>query len=150
MDRAGSGDLQDEGVGVRRRKLLPIKSLEKKLDRLTSELVRRRDADEGGTVRCVTCNKLMHWRESQCGHWVKRQHRGTRWHLRNVAPQCAGCNMFKSGAMDEFALYLLNRYGQETIEELMRLKHTPTKHTRADLEAMIEETQGKIAMLEGA
>ena len=133
---------------MKRRKLPPLKSLEKKLDRVFSEYIRRRDADEGGTTQCFTCGRLMHWKhEAQAGHWVKRQHRATRWHPMNVQPQCAGCNLYKSGAMDEFAGALLNKHGAETIDELLRLKHEPVKHTRADLETMISETEKKIAAL---
>lgn len=131
-----------------RRKLLPLKSLEKKLDKVFSEYIRRRDADENENAYCVTCGRVSHWRELQCGHWVKRQHRSTRWEVTNAAAQCAGCNLYKSGAMDEFAGYLLGRYGSETVEELLRKKKEVTKHTRQDLEEMIALYQSKLAELE--
>lgn len=124
---------------MKRRKLLPMKSLEKKLDRVFSEYIRRRDADEGGTVSCVTCGRLMFWRDSQCGHYIKRQHRSVRWDERNAGAQCPADNLYKSGAMDEFAGYIIKRYGVDTHDDLLKLKHQPTKHSRADLEKMIQE-----------
>ena len=132
---------------MKRRKLPPLKSLEKKLDRVFSEYIRRRDADEGGTAVCVTCGKLYFWRDIQAGHWVKRQHRALRWDERNVYPQCAAENLYKNGAMDEMAAHIIRKHGAETIDELLRLKKTSVKHTRADLETLIAETEKKIAAL---
>jgi 5-methylcytosine-specific restriction endonuclease McrA len=122
----------------KRKKLPSFSSLEAKLDRVFSVYIRTRDADEGGTVSCCTCGKLMHWKDSQCGHWIKRQHRATRWHPMNAAAQCPGCNLYKSGAMDDFAGYILQKHGPEIIEGLLRAKRTSVKHTRADLLEMIE------------
>ena len=48
--------------------------LEKKLDRIFSNWVRRRHADQGGTVECVTCRKIFHFSEVHAGHYIKRQH----------------------------------------------------------------------------
>lgn len=136
---------------TRKRKKLPtFKSLETKLDRVFSEYIRRRDADEEGRAACSTCRRVAHWKELQCGHWIKRQHRSTRWDDRNCAVQCGACNLYKSGAMDDFAGYLLERYGKETVEELLALKRKTVKHTRADLEEMIERFQQKIVELNNA
>lgn len=136
---------------TRKRKKLPtFKSLETKLDRVFSEYIRRRDADEGGTAVCCSCGKLAFWRDLQCGHWIKRQHRSTRWDDRNCAAQCGGCNLYKSGAMDEFAGYLLQKYGKETVEELLALKRKTVKHTRADLEEMIEHFTRKVVEINDA
>jgi hypothetical protein len=52
--------------------------------------------------------------------------------------------------MDDFAGYLLERYGKETVEELLALKRKTVKHTRADLEEMIERFQQKIVELNNA
>jgi proline dehydrogenase len=40
--------------------------------------------------------------------------------------------------MDEFALHIVRTHGMETLEELNRLKHTAKKHTRAELQEMID------------
>ena len=124
---------------MKRRKLLPLRSLEKKLDRVFSEYIRKRDADAGGTVSCVTCGKLMHWKDCHASHFVKRQHRSTRWDERNVHAQCSRENVFMGGSQDEMAEYIVKKYGRETLSELLAMKHQPVKHTRADLEKMIEE-----------
>lgn len=121
-----------------------LSSLENKLDTLVSLYVRQSAADEGGTVRCVTCPKILHWKESQCGHWVKRQHRAVRWDRRNVAPQCRRCNHFLDGAQDEFAQHIVAEHGVNVLDELLRLKHTVFKVTRPFLEEQIQAYKEKL------
>lgn len=129
------------------KKKLPLKSLEKKLDKIFSDYTRLRAADQGGTVRCVTCPKLMYWKEADCGHWIKRQHRSVRWDERNVGPQCQRCNHFLGGAQDEFAQHIVAEHGFKAMDELLALKHQVVKHTRDDLEQMIERYAGKLEAL---
>jgi 5-methylcytosine-specific restriction endonuclease McrA len=123
---------------AKRKKLKSFSSLENKLDRLFSIFIRKRDADEGGTVSCVTCRRLLHWTESDAGHFVKRQHRAVRWEPCNAAPQCKRCNRYMGGRQDDFASYLMQRYGREVFDELMSKKYLVVKHSRAELEQMIE------------
>lgn len=130
---------------MKKKKKPSLSSLENKLDGLFSNFIRLSNADEGGTVRCVTCPKLMHWKESDCGHWIKRQHRAVRWDERNVGPQCTRCNHFLGGAQDEFAQHIVALHGVSVLDELLRLKHTVVKRTRTDLEQMIENYKAKLA-----
>lgn len=127
-----------------------LSALETKLDGLFSEWVRRSAADEGGTVQCVTCKKLMFWKGdgAQAGHFVKRQHRATRYDERNVNVQCVRCNKFLGGNDAEYGAYIIRRYGLEVHEELLRLKRQALKLTRADLEEMIEKYKQKLEALE--
>jgi 5-methylcytosine-specific restriction endonuclease McrA len=124
-----------------RPKRLTFSALEKKLDKEFSYYIRRRDADEGGTVTCVSCNRLDYWREVDCGHFIKRQHRSTRWDVRNVATQCRRCNHFMGGRQDDFAQAIIKTYGKEIFEELMQLKYQTKKHSRIEIEEMIEKYQ---------
>jgi hypothetical protein len=124
-----------------------LSQLEKKLDKVFSEYIRRKDADEGGTVRCVTCPKLMHWKDSDCGHWVKRQHRAVRWDERNVGTQCTRCNHFMGGAQDEFSQHIIVEHGLEAHDDLLRLKHQPMKWTRLDLEEKVNFYTDKLRNL---
>ena len=122
-------------------------ALKKQLDRVFSEWTRRRLADSRGMVRCVSCGTVKHWKEQQCGHFVTRARLATRWEPQNTAPQCVGCNMFKQGNAIGYSRWLLNRYGQSIFAELDELSRKPVKFSRADLAAMIEEYQGKLARL---
>ncbi len=132
-----------------KKKLKSISALEAKLDRVFSEWIRRKDADAGGTVKCVTCPRLLFWREAHAGHFIKRQHRSVRWDERNVAPQCPADNVYKGGCQDEFAAHIIREHGHAVFDELMARKHEVKKYTRADLEELILEYKEKLGALDG-
>ena len=121
----------------KRAKLLSIKSLRNKLDQVFSRYIRKRDADENGMGRCVTC---FQWRRLQCGHFIPRQHKSTRWDELNCAGQCAHCNhpLWGGGEQDAFGVAIAAKHGQAVVDNLRRLKHTAVHLTRDDLSAMIE------------
>ena len=122
----------------------PFKTLRNKLDRVFSLWIRQRHADEGGTVECVTCGKLMFWKDSHCGHFVKRGHMATRWHEQNCDTQCVSCNTYQGGRQDDYAKYIIDEYGQDVFDSLMQLKYSAVKHTRDDLQRMIDEYEEKL------
>lgn len=117
-----------------------------KLDKLFSEYVRRSAADDRGYVKCVTCGKVAHWKDGmQAGHYVPRNHLAIRYDETNVHVQCVGCNVFKKGNMDAYALFMLRTYGREKLEELERKKHEITKNF--DYEGTINEYKEKLTEL---
>jgi 5-methylcytosine-specific restriction endonuclease McrA len=129
-------------------KRLSLSSLEKKLDRVFSEYIRLRVADEGGTVECVTCGKLMYWKDgAQCGHFIKRSNRATRWEETNCHVQCVGCNKWRNGMEAEHSEHIIKTYGVEAYHRLNRLKRTTAKFTRSDLEQMILFYKAKLSIL---
>lgn len=113
-----------------------ISSLKKKLDKIFSEYIRKRDK-----ARCFTCGKQGEVKTMQCGHYVPRQHLVTRYSEINCNTQCVGCNVFKRGNMDEYALKLKKKYGPRVLEELNREKYKIHKWT-------IEDYLGKIYLYE--
>ena len=117
-------------------KTLP--QLIKELDKWFSLYIRQKDANFKGFVKCYTCDKKMNWKESDAGHYIKRNHLGARWDERNVKPQCARCNRWLNGNQDEFAVRLMEDYGSDILEELQELKRTVFKPTREGLKQQIE------------
>lgn len=98
------------------------KQLKAKLDKLFSEFIRRRDADKNGIVKCCSCGKLVDWKESDCSHFVSRQYLWTRYDERNCNASCRKCNRFEEGRKEEYALFLVKKYGVEILEELNSAK----------------------------
>ena len=113
-------------------------SLIKKLDKLFSRYVRQKYANEGGWVECVTCRAWMPWEQSQAGHFVKRGHHAVRWDEQNVHPQCPRCNLYLNGAQDEYAAYILNEYGPETLKRLLDAKRVSKRWTVGELREMVD------------
>lgn len=119
--------------------------LVKKLDILFSQFVRLSNADKNGYCTCVTCGKKGHWKDGsiQAGHFMSRKHYNTRWDVRNVKPQCVGCNMFKSGEQYKYSIYL----GSELAKELYLQSNKIVKFSNDELQEMIDRYSTELKRL---
>jgi len=120
----------------------------KKADKYFSIYVRRLNADRDGMLLCCTCRLIYHWKKVHCGHYIPRNYLSTRFDLKNVDPQCVGCNMFGGGKHDEFALHLIAKYGKNILEDLNTQKNKPIKYTIANYQDMIESYQDHLVGLD--
>lgn len=122
--------------------------LKKELDTVYSVYIRLLYADLNGYVRCFTCGTRYHWKKIQNGHYISRTYLATRWHDKNCHPQCIGCNIFKHGNMDEYAVRLVEKYGAKILMSLNVLKHKTVKVSLDDYEREIKKYKRKIVALE--
>lgn len=125
-----------------------ISKLKQKLDKLFSEYIRRRFANHDGSVSCFTCGVVKHWKQQQAGHFQSRSHHSTRWDEVNVQVQCIKCNMYRQGEQYKFGMYLDQRFGDGTAEELENRAKTIVKLNRVDYEEAIERYKQKIRELD--
>jgi hypothetical protein len=124
-----------------------LKSLKARCWKLFSEYIRRKDADEGGTVHCYTCRKPVYWKEAHAGHFVPGRKNAVLFNPEVVRPQCVGCNIFLGGAYHAYTLRMVDELGREKVDELLALKHQVKKFTRMDLEEMIQAYRQKLEAL---
>lgn len=124
-----------------KKKKKSLKKLTHELDHVFSEYTRRRSADWKGIAKCVSCGVQKPWQELQCGHYVKRSARATRWLPANCFPQCCACNVFKNGNYADFTNYLLENFGANYIKDLVRQGHTIKKWTTVELANEITKYQ---------
>ena len=73
----------------------------------------------------------------QCGHFVSRAHSATRYNILNCQSQCLACNIWKHGNIAEFAARLIERYGKEQFDELIRLGRSTHQFTAPELQTII-------------
>ncbi len=93
-----------------------LKYWKTKIDKVFHEYIRRRDADNNtGYCNCITCQKPIHFTESDGGHFISRGRLATRYDERNVKSQCRKCNRFDFGRQYEYSLAL----GEQLSEELL-------------------------------
>jgi hypothetical protein len=122
-------------------------SLVKSLDRVFSEYIRLSAADDSGMCRCITCGVWHHWKDIDCGHFVTRNHKSTRWDIRNASPQCRSCNSFRGGEQYLHGLMIDKRNGSGTANMLRLLSKTPVKYPDMLLMQMIEDYREKVKKL---
>jgi hypothetical protein len=104
-------------------KKVSVSKLKKKADLLFSNFIRKRDKG-----KCFTCGCVKEWKHQQCGHYVSRSCLPLRYDERNCHCQCVGCNIFKKGNMDVYALKLMKKYGEDILYDLDEIKKESIKN----------------------
>ena len=112
-----------------------------KIDKVFHEYVRRRDADnDSGYCKCISCNKPIHFTESDAGHFISRAKMATRYDEQNVHAQCRKCNRFEYGRQFEYSL----KIGTELAEELLIKSRQIYKMSDAEWLEVFEEFRDKL------
>lgn len=115
------------------------------LDQIFSTYIRLRDADEDGYVLCCNCRKRLWWKDSTCGHFVKRRHRGLRWDELNCHAECGPCNLADVNL--GYAEYMATRYGEDIFSILNARKNSRDKITPQARKIMADNYREKIAQI---
>ena len=118
-----------------------------KLDKVFSEWIRQRDADEYGRVKCCTCDTVSHWCEMDAGHFVRRGNLSVRFDERNCHAQCRECNRVHDGRGFTHKLYIKDRYHRHAPYELDRLGRLDIKLMQFEIDEMVQEYREKIRQL---
>jgi hypothetical protein len=113
--------------------------LKKELDEVFSIFIRMRDKGV-----CFTCPKKSEWKYTDAGHFINRKHLATRWHEKNVHCQCMGCNRFRNGNKEDYAVHLEELYGHGILQELQALKEKGKAFKYHELETLIKKYKTKI------
>ena len=99
-----------------------LPSLIAKADKLTSTYIRKKYANHAGNVACVTCGKVLPWKDAHCAHYIERAAKATRWLEENLHPACPSCNVYrKEFHKREYTLAIIDLYGREKIDEFKRM-----------------------------
>jgi hypothetical protein len=90
-----------------------------------------------GECVCVTCGKVDAWNSGikgmHTGHFIASRRNSILLEEDNVAPQCASCNYYQSGAPQAFRQWMLAVRGEEVVERLERLKTESVSFDREEL-----------------
>jgi hypothetical protein len=120
------------------------KKLHKKAWALMSEWIRRKDANQDGFTYCYTCDKVIHYKEANCGHF---KHDRLDLDERNLKCQCVGCNKYHSGRLDVYASKLIAENGLRWFRKLERDACKYNKYDIKRLEEIIEDLKIKLRTL---
>lgn len=128
---------------------MAISKLKKKLDKIFSEYIRKRDSDYKGNCKCISCGKEhpAFGGQIHAGHLFSRRYLSIRYDEKNVNAQCSYCNTFLNGNQIKAARGVDNKWGKGTTDELESRMHVVVKLTRLDYEEAIEYYKQKIKEL---
>jgi hypothetical protein len=121
-----------------------LKYWKTKIDKPFHEYIRRRDADnDSGYCQCISCDKPIHFTESDAGHFISRGKLATRWDERNVNAQCRKCNRFEYGRQFEYSL----KIGTELAEQLLQESRAVFKLMEHEYQEIFETYRDKLKEL---
>lgn len=82
-----------------------------------------------GKCTCYTCGTIKDVKEVDNGHYMKREHKATRYHENNCRPQCKTCNgdTKHNGKQIEFRENLVNEIGEQKVIDIEKLSRTSIK-----------------------
>jgi hypothetical protein len=127
---------------------LQKKKLKAKVWKKFSEYIRLKECLETtGTLDygiCVTCNKRFHYSELQAGHFIDGRSNSVLFVEDLVHIQCYHCNCVLSGNKDNYAPYMIKRYGIAQVEKMYLLKHMNKSLSVLELEAIYQDLVNKI------
>ena len=116
----------------------------KKLDKVFSEYIRRRYADEDGMVKCATCLTELHWKQLDCGHFRVRANISTRWDEYNAAQQCRRCNGSEDGMYDDMWFYLVSKFVIAEMAKVIGRSRTAWKPMQYEIDKLTEYYKNKL------
>ncbi len=121
-------------------KLKSVSYYKKKLWKLISLFIRRRDADENGMVKCCSCDRWLHWKQGDAGHFIDGRHNAIVYDIRQIHFQCKPCNggfsnqkYNKEEVKANYEVFMVKRYGQEVVDELKAADKKRKEFTRQEL-----------------
>lgn len=123
----------------RKKREKSISALTKELDALVSRSVRLQAMDKNEMVECYTCGFQAHYKKIQCGHFISRFYKATRWNRDNLRPQCVMCNMWKRGDIITFREKLIAEIGKDKVERMEFRRHSLNSLDRNWLQLQINQ-----------
>jgi hypothetical protein len=126
-----------------------ITKLKKKLDKIFSEYIRKRDSDYRGFCKCISCSKEYpaFGGKIHAGHLFSRRYLSIRYDEKNVNAQCSYCNTFLNGNQLLTARGVERKWGKGVVEDLESRMNVVVKLSRIDYEEAIDFYKRKIKEL---
>ena len=133
-----------------KKKLPKVKTVKTKTWNALSKYVRARDK------QCVTCKIEGKWEPAtQAGHYRHNTDKPTQnlggnelwYNEKNINGQCASCNLYKSGNLVPYAIYMQKTYGDGILDEIQALWLKPKKWSREELKEKEEYFKEKLLTL---
>ena len=127
----------------------PIDKSEKKAWTWFSKYIRLRDClrttGRPDIGRCITCNKIITFKDNDAWHWITIGNKATKFDERNVYLQCSSDNRFKEGMKPEMYEAIRKIHWQDTIDDLLAKSKEIVRYI--DYEELAEHFKSKCNQL---
>lgn len=104
-----------------------------------SKYIRKRAADDQDLIKCFTCGKYCHYKNSDAGHFQSRRYESTKFDENNVHPQCKHCNMYLAGNIGVYYEQIEKTYGTGTAKKIIQKSQMTCKRNYNDLKTISDK-----------
>lgn len=115
----------------------------------TRDCLRTTMRTDAGT--CCTCNRLFPYKRLQAGHFIDGRNNAVLFSEQGVHAQCEECNLKppygKGGNPMMYWQFMLDYYGREVIDRLIKESATTVKYSKIDYEAVEKKYKRKLEEL---
>ena len=118
---------------VAKKKPKGLKFYINKMDKYFHRYIRLKGTNEEGYGTCYTCDNPLEFKKGQCGHFMGRENKSTRWNEDNAKLQCSRCNAWGQGQQFRFSLKL----GMTKAKKLLKLSEQAWTTTIPEYEVLI-------------
>ncbi len=103
---------------------------------MCSEYIRKRDSitDKYFRTKCFTCEDIVLFGKTDAGHFIHGNTKLTYFEEDNIHAQCKRCNLWLSGNGTIYTLKMIDKYGRERVDELIKLGKKGHVFNRTELE----------------
>ena len=100
-------------------------TLKRKLRVILHRYIRVRDAyfeDDAWWVKCVTCGERISYKDSTAGHFFPAgTYPAVRFSEWNINGQCIRCNKYQHGALIQYTIEMIRRYGIKGLDHYYQI-----------------------------
>jgi hypothetical protein len=120
--------------------LVTSSELKKKVQTVFNAYIRQRDKNRP----CISCGRKLQ-SKYDAGHFYSvGNYPALRYHEDNCHAQCVECNHHKGGNLHEYKIGLVQRIGEQKVNELAEIRNTPRKYTMPELYTLLDFYKDKI------
>lgn len=114
--------------------LVTSSELKKKVQIVFNTFIRQRDQNKP----CISCGRQLVGK-FDAGHFYSvGNYPALRYHELNCHGQCVECNHHKGGNIHEYKIGLIQRIGEDKVNELTQMRNTPRKYTMPELKQLLD------------
>lgn len=111
---------------------------------LLQKYARLRDVWNDWLGPCISCGKVIHWKDANGWHYISRKKKSTKYNLENINLQCVYCNKYLHGNPEWYRTWLIKKLWLKKVEYIERLAKTPWKSLSIEFISISIENVKKI------
>lgn len=124
------------------------REMDNKLWTTFGRYIRLRDSRGGEIGLCISCGKMVHYKDADAGHYISRNYKAVKYNEKNVNLQCKRCNKHMYGNIVSYRKGLCKKISTSAVENLEKIMDAPNPLDRDLLWEMTKFYKEEVKQME--